>query len=297
MADKAQLEAEFGHWIAVLSAVSPNTAVTYRCAVRSFLNALPVSGLEPSAVSAWVASLPTSGLKAYSIASRVSAARSFVKHLQERGLADRDALTLLKRPKMSLSAPGRFLDRDEMQVIINAAKEISPRHHAVCLLLVTTGMRADEVSKARWQDVYRDPEKRLGLLVHGKGSKDRELRLTGRLWELIVGLHGGKRSIDPKDTSPLIPTYWGTQPNRVCVWQWVKDAVNAAVVAGTLQKSTASTHFFRHGYASLGIVSGASLMTVSRNLGHASTETTEKFYLHLVTGLKDQVVDYLPVFA
>lgn len=33
---------------------------------------------------------------------------------------------------------------------------------------------------------------------------------------------------------------------------------------------------------------------VGQNLGHASTE---KFYLYLVHGLKDQVVDYLPAFA
>ena len=158
-------------------------------------------------------------------------------------------------------------------------------------------MRADELVRARWLDVYRDSQKRLGLAVHGKGSKDRQLRLTAHAWELIVALHGGKRSIDPKDASPLIPTYWSTRPNRVTVWQWVKDAVNKAVKDGTLAKSTASTHSFRHGYATLGLVSGASLMTVSQNLGHASTETTEKFYLHLVHGLKDQVVDFLPSFA
>ena len=61
---------------------------------------------------------------------------------------------------------------------------------------------------------------------------------------------------------------------------------------GHLQKSTASSHFFRRCYATLGLISGASLITVSQN-----RVTPEKFYLHLVHGLKDQVVDYLPAFA
>lgn len=43
----------------------------------------------------------------------ITAARSFVKHLQERGLIDRGLLELLKRLKMKLAAPGRFLDRDD----------------------------------------------------------------------------------------------------------------------------------------------------------------------------------------
>jgi hypothetical protein len=50
-------------------------------------------------------------------------------------------------------------------------------------------------------------------------------------------------------------------------------------------------------WASLGLVSGASLLTVSHGLGHASTEVTERFYLHRVHGLKDQVVDFLPAFS
>jgi site-specific recombinase XerD len=147
--------------------------------------------------------------------------------------------------KFKLAAPGRLPGRRRDVGHHRAAKTISLRHNAVCLILATMGLRADELAKARWLDVYSDSGKRLGLALHGKGSKDRQLRFTARAWELIVALHGGKRNIDPKDESPLIPTHWGTRPSRTAVWQWVKDAVNAAVKMGTLQKSTASSHLFR----------------------------------------------------
>ena len=52
-----------------------------------------------------------------------------------------------------------------------------------------------------------------------------------------------------------------------------------------------SLHGLRHTHASLLLFAGVSIASVARRLGHASMNTTQKTYLHIIQELENKDVD------
>ena len=52
-----------------------------------------------------------------------------------------------------------------------------------------------------------------------------------------------------------------------------------------------SVHGLRHTHASLLLFAGVSIASVAKRLGHASMNTTQKTYLHIIQELENQDVD------
>ena len=52
-----------------------------------------------------------------------------------------------------------------------------------------------------------------------------------------------------------------------------------------------SVHGLRHTHASLLLFAGVSTASVAKRLGHSSTTTTQKVYLHVIQELENQDVD------
>ena len=52
-----------------------------------------------------------------------------------------------------------------------------------------------------------------------------------------------------------------------------------------------SIHGLRHTHASLLLFAGVSIASVARRLGHASMNTTQKTYLHIIQELENKDVD------
>ena len=54
---------------------------------------------------------------------------------------------------------------------------------------------------------------------------------------------------------------------------------------------TISIHGLRHTHASLLLFAGVSIASVARRLGHASINTTQKTYLHIIQELENKDID------
>ena len=52
-------------------------------------------------------------------------------------------------------------------------------------------------------------------------------------------------------------------------------------------------HAFRHTVASVLLTNGTDIVTVSKQLGHASITTTESFYSHIIEENKAKAADYI----
>ena len=79
---------------------------------------------------------------------------------------------------------------------------------------------------------------------------------------------------------------------------FVKTAVFNSTVNGRLRKlclkaeiPVISVHGLRHTHASLLLFAGVSIASVARRLGHASMNTTQKTYLHIIQELENKDVD------
>lgn len=101
-------------------------------------------------------------------------------------------------------------------------------------------------------------------------------------WQLIVQF------------STLIKDMPKNEPIFVKSGKKIYNATANAVLARLCKKANIpviSIHGLRHTHASLLLFAGVSIASVSKRLGHASMNTTEKTYLHIIQELENKDVD------
>jgi integrase len=157
-----------------------------------------------------------------------------------------------------------------------AAKNI--RSELIFMLLLTTGMRVGGLTHIRTEHVasvngsdilIRDTGRTLE-----KGSKWFTFMLCPKVQQLLHIWINTKR---PADTSPyLFPGQFLETPISTST---VRIMFKQLCVACNLSGSHLHLHAFRHTYAHMLLKNGNKVETVSKLLGHASSKTTEQFYL------------------
>jgi integrase len=148
----------------------------------------------------------------------------------------------------------RALDRDENQV---AAKAIR--------LLLLTGARRNEITKARWE--HLDWERKILLVPMSKTGRPRAITLNSAAIELL-------RSIVRIDDNPhIFPSPVTGRPSPSLHFPWLRIRREADLLDLRL-------HDLRHSFASFLVNGGVSLYTVQHLLGHTQPRMTQR-YAHL----------------
>lgn len=275
-----------------LRARSDHTARSYAQAVGRFLEAVgkPVNRIAVADAAEYLGSL--SGLSAASRAHHISAVRSFLKYCQGQGIIPQTPLDALKRPRVALTSMTRYLAQDEAERLVEAAHGVSPQCYAACATLLLTGLRVSELASAQWRHLFRDPEGRLGLLVIGKGGKERVVKVRDDLFALLRAERKRKglpTKLDGRDRTPLLAGR-GKKPYTT---RGLHKLVTVASKAAGIDKPV-SPHWLRHSFATLAAVGGAPAYQLQADLGHARLETSQR-YVHWAKGLADSAVDRLPI--
>lgn len=271
---------------------SEHTARSYAQAVGRFLEETgkPVSSITVADAANYLGSL--SGLSAASRAHHISAVRSFLKYCQGQGIIPQTPLDALRRPRVALTSMTRYLDEEEAERLLEAAHGASPQCYAACAALLLTGLRVSELASAEWRHLFRDPEGRLGLLVVGKGGKERVIKVRDDLFALLRQERERKglpTKLDGRDRTPLLA---GRGKKPYTTRGLHKLVATAAKVAGI--DKPVSPHWLRHSFATLAAVGGAPAYQLQADLGHARLETSQR-YVHWAKGLADSAVDALPI--
>lgn len=283
---KAEIEPLFRPWLSTLKMRSENTARSYETALDRFF-AILGDQITPADMSAYLDSLD--GLAPGSKAHHISAVRSFLKFCQRQGAVAQSLLDFLVRPRVTVTSFNRYLTVEEAQQLAQTAKVMSPKHHAVILLLLGTGLRVGEAVSVCWRDLFLDPEGRLGLRVVGKGNKERVVRVREDVWQALVALHGSD-ALNATDTTPLLPSKLG----KAFTTRGLHKLMTKVVYEAGLDKP-ASPHYLRHTHATLAALGGASVFAIKDSLGHSQLETSQR-YVHWAKGLSETTVDSLPAF-
>ncbi|MDI4635851.1 tyrosine-type recombinase/integrase [Pelomonas sp. V22] len=161
-------------------------------------------------------------------------------------------------------------------------------------LALGTGMREAELANAKvsWlrQDTDDEGELAWGMLVEGKGGKQREVPLTKRLAQQVFehlvwkGALEEGQSIDDVDAEmPLLSAL--EDPRRPMsparVYELMKDALQACAdevdstdPAAAARIRKASPHWLRHTHGRKFVEAGGDRGILRQNLGHASDATT-----------------------
>lgn len=237
-------------------------------------------GLSPENISrahvrAYLARLQQQkdGLSRNSLLRRISALRSFARHLREQGILKTDPFLNVPLPKKEARLP-KFLTQTEMGSLLGASggspERFLARDRAVLELLYSSGLRRSEVSGLNVGDVdFMGGTAR----VFGKGSRERIVPVgneaLARIREYLKARAGA-----PAGAPLFLNGRGGRLSDQGVAWilkRWIR-------ASGWPKPVT--PHVFRHSFATHLLDSGCDLRSVQEMLGHKSLATTQ-IYTHL----------------
>ena len=262
--------------------------------MRRFLvgSGSPLDQIQPIDAARHVARLSETGLSRSSIANHISAMRSFVSYAEDLGAVAPGILQTLKSPRVLRPELRRHLSRDEAERLVAGARQIGPPAHAAVSLMLTTGMRVSEVARARWKDLFTDEAGNVGLVVTGKGGKDRIVVVKPTVLRILAEERRRRGAAEDRfqaDFTPLIVSRRGLPFSTSGLWKLVKSAARSSGLDKPI-----SPHWLRHTFGTLAAQGGASPFQIQADMGHAQLSTSQR-YIHLTFSLANTAARYVDI--
>lgn len=171
----------------------------------------------------------------------------------------------IKRPRRDKKLPV-VLSRQEALKLIDAPASL--KHHTILSLAYATGLRRNELLKLTIHDIDRQ---RKVIKVNGKGNKQREVSVPGKLLKLLVDYY--------KRYHPKSFLFEGFTPGVHYSSNSIANIVKQSAIRAGIKKNV-SPHTLRHSFATHMLESGVNLKRLQMLMGHSSIKTTS-IYLHL----------------
>jgi integrase/recombinase XerC len=226
--------------------------------------------LRQDALRTYIAGAHRRGLAGKSLQRRLSAVRSFYRHLNRSITAEMNPAMGLRAPKSARKLP-QVLDADEMTRLVEVPTDgpLGLRDRAMLELFYSSGLRLSELCALRWHSLDLSD----GLVtVVGKGNKSRVVPVGSHARQALEALRG---QAQPALDAPVFPGRSGgpISPRTVQV------RLRALAQQQGLFKRV-HPHLLRHSFASHVLESSGDLRGVQELLGHADIATTQ-IYTHL----------------
>lgn len=229
---------------------------------------------------------------------------SILAHAEKELIVPYNAAAKATPPTVKKQEPNYF-QPEEIAAILEALESESIKWRTLTHLLIVTGCRRGEIAGLKWDKVD---------LNTGRIKIDRALLVTPSMgvYEDTTKTEDTRYLRIPAETVQLLKQYrthqWELQLKNGDRW------VNSGYVFTTdcgnhIRPDTITAwlsnfskrhnlphinpHAFRHTVASVLIANGTDVVTVSKQLGHASVNTTESFYSHIIEENKAQAAECL----
>ncbi len=276
------LSSELDRYLAGLATerrLSPNTVAAYRRdlgALLDFCTREDIDSLDRLAVHhvrRFAAESHARGLSPRSIARRLSAVRSFLDSLVERGRLGANVAVNVQAPKPSRRLP-RTLDADQVASLleIEPDDDLAIRDRAMLELFYSSGLRLAEVVGMDVTDIDRADRT---VRVTGKGSRSRVVPVGRVALKAIERWLPVRTRIVKGGELAMFVSKRGTR----LAARSVQARINHwARVQGS--PSGVHPHMLRHSFATHILESSGDLRAVQEMLGHSSLSTTQ-VYTHL----------------
>ncbi len=213
--------------------------------------------------------------KNVSVARRLSAIKSWLKFLVQRGIIKSSPADLIESPKVSKPLP-KPVTLEEAFALCDAPSEIVDdplfiRNQAICELLYACGLRISELSELNIDDI--DLSNKL-VKVMGKGKKERIVPFHDLCQRVLLVYLEKSRIFFVKDSNEKA-LFLGEKGKRI-------DPRIVRLMLSDLGKKlnvnkNMHPHRFRHAFASHMLESGADLRGIQELMGHRSIATTERY--------------------
>lgn len=227
--------------------------------------------------AAWVRQLASKGMrdgmKPSSLATRLSALRSFFDFLILRGELSANPAKGVSAPRKQRALP-KNIDVDEMAQLLDVQGDdpLTIRDRAIMELMYGAGLRLAELVAINVKDISFS---RGEIRVIGKGDKERKVPFAGQAKEW-VGKWLKVRSLLLKGEEPaLFISQLGGRISHRSVQKRMAEWGQKQAVASHI-----SPHKLRHSFATHILESSNNLRAVQELLGHENISTTQ-IYTHL----------------
>ncbi len=254
---------------------SPRTVDAYRrdlAALAAFRGGV-VGEATVEELERWLAAMRADGLAPSTVARRVSAVRSYFRHLILIGTRADNPAAGLQLPRRGRRLP-RALSPAETERLIDAADGTTPRtrrDRALVELLYGAGLRVSEAVGLDRSAI--DVEERI-VRVLGKGGKERLVPLGRPAAEAVRKyLALGRPHLDRRYRPELFLNARGGPLTRAGAFLILRKLAGKA----GLEPARVHPHLLRHSFATHLLEGGADLRSVQEMLGHADLGTTERY--------------------
>lgn len=264
--------------------LSPRTAEAYERDLRQFLGFLTLhlggppkiadlADLRPLDLRAFMAERRRGGAGARSLGRGLAGIRSFLRHLERKGMANAAGASATRAPRQPKSLPKPLSERDAVRVVdadqqLSDEPWIAARGAAVLTLLYGCGLRISEALSLTVRDLPGDGE---SLRITGKGGKTRIVPLLPAARQAIASY----LRLCPFQPGADEPMFRGARggPLQPAIVQKEMRRLRGALDL----PDTATPHALRHSFATHLLAGGGDLRTIQELLGHASLSTTQVY--------------------
>lgn len=209
-----------------------------------------------------------------SVARKLSAAKSFCRHLLKRGALSTDPTTGLRTPKKEAQLPVH-LSVDDMFRLLEVPGTDKPaglRDRAVLEVTYSCGLRVSELVGLDWGDI--DPT--LGVLrVRGKGRKERIVPIGAKALAALEAYRADLDRLCAAERRDPKAVFLNRRGGRITTRSIARMVDFCTLASGIAAK--VSPHALRHSFATHLLGAGADLRAIQELLGHSSLSTTQKY--------------------
>jgi integrase/recombinase XerC len=249
-------------------------------------------GIDRLALRAWLGEMSRRGLARRSITRKMSAIRSFFRHLHREDIVEANPARAVRSPKIEKTLPA-WLTRVEIDRMFDVAAHASAentfratRDHAIVELFYATGIRLSELASLDIAAVDLVAEQ---ARVLGKGRKERIVPIGGPAVTALRRYELRRRDVMNRSPDGDRKALFLSARGRRLSTRQIQN-----IVRGFLDKvaddAGLSTHSLRHSFATHLLDAGADLLAVKELLGHASLSTT-RIYTHIAKDRLKKVYD------
>lgn len=187
-----------------------------------------------------------------------------------------------------------WLTEAELTRLLAAAQTHAPRYFPAILLTATAGLRVGELQGLQVGDVDLARRRLYIRRAFYKGRVDTPKSGRPRVVDLpaatVAVLRDWLHTVEAEAAVRGVAPSWLFPGEGGAAYGDLRRALDRAAKAAGLGRPI-RPHLLRHSYASLALQRGVPLLTVSRQLGHASISTTADTYGHLADDAGRQAAD------
>ncbi len=176
-----------------------------------------------------------------------------------------------------------YLSPTELKILLETCFEKFPDRYLFVLTDASTGLRWGEITELRWKDFNpQSSQLRISRGVWEGDPQDspksekskRNVLIPESLRDLLVQL---RDVTGARDEDLIFPSSTGKHIHHS---NFYRDVWNGLIEAAGVKPIT--FHGLRHTYATVMLSNGASILFVSKQLGHSDIQTTLKYYGHVL---------------